>query len=267
MELARIPEPEECKIIQNERNCALCNGLESDSWELSISGERRKHVGLKEKTIHGKTYGLICCACFLNITAQKNNQQSSIERRLQARKVIDKIMLESGVKQRFINCSFANFIYSQGQSRNNFSLDTTDSLFVWGKQVGCGKTHVACAIARREAWRGRPFRFVSATNLLLELRSSFSDDSRADEEDVIRKYTSPRLLIVDDIGSEKVTDYVIQSWYSIIDSRYADMKKTVYTSNLSLNELADRFGDRIASRIASGKTVHLTGKDMRLVQR
>jgi DNA replication protein DnaC len=74
-----------------------------------------------------------------------------------------------------------------------------------------------------------------------------------------------RCLILDDLGTEKVSDWVLQSMYQIINARYVQMRQTVITSNHSLEELRSRIGDRIPSRIAEMCEVfELRGKDRRV---
>jgi DNA replication protein DnaC len=64
-----------------------------------------------------------------------------------------------------------------------------------------------------------------------------------------------------------VSDWAKQIWYIIIDRRYSDMKPTIYTSNLSLGEIAEFYGDRIASRLSAGIVLTIDAKDYRLANR
>ena len=74
-------------------------------------------------------------------------------------------------------------------------------------------------------------------------------------------------LALDDIGSEKATDWALQMLYLLIDRRYSQMLKTIITSNLTLDQIADRLDDRISSRIAGMcKIVSIKGKDRRLAK-
>jgi DNA replication protein DnaC len=57
------------------------------------------------------------------------------------------------------------------------------------------------------------------------------------------------VLILDDLGAEKASEWVAETLYILIDDRYGNMKPTVFTSNYSPSELAERLGDRIVSRI------------------
>ena len=80
-------------------------------------------------------------------------------------------------------------------------------------------------------------------------------------KDIRRK----KCLILDDMGAEKTSEWSIQTLYSIIDRRYRDEKQTLITSNLTLDEIAEKVGDRIASRIAGMcKVVEIKGKDRRI---
>jgi integrase len=62
-------------------------------------------------------------------------------------------------------------------------------------------------------------------------------------------------LYLDDLGTEKPTDWALQTLYLIIDRRYPEMMQTIISSNLNLDELSSRLGDRIASRIPINDTL------------
>lgn len=161
----------------------------------------------------------------------------------------------------------------------NFSK--RQSYFIHG-DVGTGKTHLAVALirgyfeqrpvkevheadGRKIRYRPAVPRIVSVPDLLMEIRQVFSGQSQKTEGGIIRDYGEYRLLFLDDIGVEKATEWALQTLYTIIDRRYRDMRQTVITSNLNLNDLAAKVGDRIVSRIAGMcEVVHLKGKDRRL---
>ena len=141
----------------------------------------------------------------------------------------------------------------------DFTNNNEGGLFIHGT-VGTGKTHVAAAICRNlEHYVG-----TTAPKLMLKLKDSFNNE-HVNETEIIKNYGSYPMLVLDDLGVEKSSEYVIQSLYLIIDQRYRDMRSTVITSNLSLTELAQKLDDRIASRIAGMcKIIKLEGKDRRL---
>ena len=71
--------------------------------------------------------------------------------------------------------------------------------------------------------------------------------------------------MLDDLGVDKTSEGSLQTLYTIIDRKYREEKQTLITSNLTLDEIAEEVGDRIASRIAGMcKVVEIKGKDRRL---
>jgi DNA replication protein DnaC len=106
---------------------------------------------------------------------------------------------------------------------------------------------------------------ISVPDLLLEIRECFNGRTGEGKWGLIEKYAGSRCLIMDDLGVEKTSKWSMQTLYSIIDRRYRDERQTLVTSNLTLNEIAEKVGDRIASRIAGMcKVVEIKGRDRRL---
>ena len=158
------------------------------------------------------------------------------------------------------------------------SISEGKSLFLYGPN-GTGKTHLAVGLLYDWFVRGIKYghdwlsekqekiypkipMFIPSVEFFLELKSSF--DSKVSELEIIDKY-SHGLLLLDDLGAEKVSDWSRQVCYTLIDRRYREMQPTIITSNLGLNELAKTIDERIASRIVEmGAVVKLEGKDYRL---
>ena len=155
-------------------------------------------------------------------------------------------------------------------------LKQRGSILFSGK-TGCGKTHLAVAILREIIKRrfvyDCDFYFITAPELLLEIRATFKPHAKkyddfghcaADtEQDVLDKYSKCELLILDDLGAEKVSDFTIQSLYLVIDRRNREMMPTIVTTNLSLEEIETQIDARMASRLADMKVVKLTMPDYR----
>jgi len=179
----------------------------------------------------------------------------------------DGYLKHCNVPSRYLNCDFNNFNVDAGNKTAFSKLhelnEVKDIIYITG-DVGTGKTHLSVALLRNlRHLQYQKGNFQPATRILLELRSGFSND-KVSEKDALRTYQLDEILIVDDLGAEKLTDYVVQAWYSIVDYRYSNMLPTVITSNLSIQELAAKFGDRIASRAASGMVLTLKGSDRRI---
>ena len=116
-------------------------------------------------------------------------------------------------------------------------------------------------------------KFITCPELLFEIKSTFGkpviDEGNGNyhtaEEEIIAYYKNIDVLVLDDIGVEKVTDWSLTVLYLIISHRYEHFKQTMFTSNFSLDELAQQFGDaRLVSRINGWcEIVEFNGKDRR----
>lgn len=105
--------------------------------------------------------------------------------------------------------------------------------------------------------------FITVPGLLMKIRNCFS--LQQCEESVVEKYSHCPVLVLDDLGVEKTTEWALQTLYIILNNRYSNFMQTIITSNLSIEEIGEKLGDRIASRIAGMcKIVKLTGKDRRV---
>ena len=132
--------------------------------------------------------------------------------------------------------------------------------------VGTGKTHIAYALHKESVETAKVLsQFWNTTELFREIRLDISrtpEEKKHIEEELMANRT---LLILDDIGAEKISDWVLEVFYLIINRRYENMLPTIFTSNLPISELAERIGDRTVSRIVEMcKVVRVDGKDRRL---
>ena len=159
--------------------------------------------------------------------------------------------------------------------------DGTGLLLIGG--VGSGKTHLAAAIVNAvldyipipdsEAEKAfelgypegaRPYRirFVPTVGLLEEIRASY--DSHENTQEIMQRYKSARLLVLDDMGAERPTEWVRERLFDIIDYRYNECLPVVVTSNANIPELRQHLGDRLCDRIRSMcKTVTVKAKSHR----
>ncbi len=157
-------------------------------------------------------------------------------------------------------------------------IDTESGLYLTGNR-GLGKTHLACSIMRELVLRHgihdgqdgvhivpqqMPL-FVSTPYLLMLIRDGFREGALETERQIIDRYISVPILVIDDLGAEKTTDWVLQTLYTLINERYSRELRTIITSNLGLQELGEKLGDRISSRISEMCEVRvLKGNDRRL---
>lgn len=128
---------------------------------------------------------------------------------------------------------------------------------------GRGKTHLAMALIRQVKSRGYTVLALKSMDLLNRIRKTYS---KAEEEEyrVMNILKSVEMLLIDDIGVEKPNDWVKEKLYDVID--YRDGRKTtVFTTNLSQNEIAKSLTMALASRIyGNGKLLQIEGADRRI---
>lgn len=135
-------------------------------------------------------------------------------------------------------------------------LQKRDGLYLHG-DPGVGKTHIACALAKEIIEKGYSVKFFNTGKFLETLRGEFDKPSNPEEVGFFKEIMDFKgVLILDDIGSEKVSDWARERIYLILNDRYENMLPTIFTSNCDLEILSVRIGDRVASRIA-GMTVRV----------
>ena len=110
---------------------------------------------------------------------------------------------------------------------------------------GCGKTHLAAAIANSRRTQGKPVYFVVVPDLLDHLRSTFSPDSKISYDEFSEKLKEVPLLILDDFGEQSATPWAQEKLYQLINYRYNARLPMVVTTCLSLEEIETRISSRM----------------------
>jgi len=183
-----------------------------------------------------------------------------------------------------IKCGEANLIFPPRIVKTMTTLEseikvlekdvkTNSGLYLYG-DAGTGKTIYAAAVLME--LKRRSFLsyhsayikggFISVAKLLEDIRACFSNQSEKQPQDIIDQYSNTDVLIMDDLGCQKVTDWVLNILLLIINNRYENLKTTIFTANSDLNDLARQFEDnRIPSRIVEMCRIkHFTNKDYRI---
>lgn len=146
-------------------------------------------------------------------------------------------------------------------------------LFIYGPR-GTGKTKLAAIIANEKAKAGSPVLFSSVPDLLEDIRRSYGTNKVAETMDAAR--TTP-CLVLDDLGAERITEWVGEQLFCLLNYRYNNRLQTVITTNYDMAALAERLtiydrsgnaddtqAQRIMSRIyGMCERVYLGGKDWR----
>ena len=137
--------------------------------------------------------------------------------------------------------------------------------------VGVGKTHLAVSMLKGLTERGFTCLFYEFGSLLKEIQDSYNSNTKTSELGVLSPVLNAPVLVLDELGASKPTDWVRDTMAHIINSRYNDQKLTIFTTNY-LDErprdkdetLEDRIGTRLRSRLHEMcRTVELSGNDFR----
>ena len=184
------------------------------------------------------------------------------------------LLKKSNINKRFINKKFDNFKtfdkitksakeIAEEYAENIYAhLAFGTNLVIEGLgKVGTGKTHLACAIAHKAIEQGVQTKFINVVSMISDLKE------RMNIPKYIRTYTDTSLLIIDDIGKEKNSEWVCQTVYQIINIRYEKQKPTIITTENSIKTMTSHYkekGKAIQSRILENHIlITLDGKDYR----
>lgn len=143
------------------------------------------------------------------------------------------------------------------------SFPCGEGFLIMGR-TGCGKTFLSNCIAKELLDRGSSVVYFTSYELfsVFEKQTFEKDPDFADEHDHIFNCD---LLIIDDLGTELVNNFTVSKLFTCLNERMLNGKSTIISTNLSLREIADRYSERITSRILSSyKVINLIGDDIRL---
>jgi len=182
----------------------------------------------------------------------------------------------SGLSKRMKGYTLGNFRPTVSNAAGRARVKVDEYLDTWEENrevgkglyfcggVGTGKTHLAVAVMNELIRKKRtPSLFVTVPELLDNLRETYNKPGRNLDEwmDAVQ---NAEFLVLDDLGSERTTEWVRERIFVIVNHRYREALPTVFTSNIGPKDLAEQLGERTASRIiAMCDWIALEGDDYR----
>ncbi len=159
-----------------------------------------------------------------------------------------------------------------------FNPDGSNGVFLEGG-TGIGKTYLATALARKIIsgmdpsvsrvtgdiyYDSSTLEWVSTPYLLARIRDTFRNGkSEETERGIIDAMINCRVLVLDDLGAEKATEFTGMTLYTILSGRDNENRMTIVTTNQTLSEI-DSWEPRIASRLSAMQTIRLPNRDRRV---
>jgi DNA replication protein DnaC len=191
---------------------------------------------------------------------EEREAQKKAEDERKKREQMRNVVLGSGMGERLLQRTFRSFIantpdrkkivavaqkyardFDQHLPKRGTLIAGRNGLFLTGTK-GTGKTHIAAAIANHLLGNGRPVICMTERNLFAQIQKtySWSNDNGMSEADVRGVYESVALLIIDDLGKEKPSEWTLATLYAIIDGRYDKGMPLIITSNYDPQNLVRR---------------------------
>ena len=205
-----------------------------------------------------------------------------------------------GIPFRYRDCQWDDFLFDQGGEANRSRVELVRrygdefpvenfptgvrSIVLASEMNGVGKTMLACLMLKHiigrideNRWERCPFQFWSVGDMKRRLRKAERFGSEETQEDVIRDFSTMRLLVLDDVGKEQLTGaeaaFAYDMYFTVINARYNAEMPVVLTSNLNFHpwreggpSLVDLMGRASVSRLVemtSGQVFVIEGSDRR----
>ncbi|MDR3354132.1 MAG: ATP-binding protein [Synergistaceae bacterium] len=264
------------EVLDTMRMADICERCESgppgDSSESNESNESKISPGGRVERCPYRGYKRVLSV--LRGQVYSGMTKCHVRHEMESQATLNALLAK--MPEEFKTCSLRSFVVddSVSESVRYAALKTREAItggfgLILAGDVGVGKTHLAACVFADALLSGRSAVMVSTPQLMIDLKSfGFEGEYKS----MLGAVCSCGLLVLDDIGVERCTDWVCEQIYVIVNKRYMDRLQTVVTTNHATpEELVEYFGSggmRIVSRlIGMGEWVRVTGDDYRVRQR
>lgn len=204
-----------------------------------------------------------CPACLMEKLQTLKEKQASEDVRIKQSN-IKRLMADLLLPDRFANATLENYhpqnddaarclhVCKAYASKWRERLKQGGGMVMTGKP-GTGKNHLALAIAKHVITEHQSSAlFTTALRVARKFKSSWGKNAEITEQEVIEAYTSPDLLIIDEVGVQFGSESEKLILFEIINTRYEKMRPTILISNLPKDELSAFIGERVIDRMNDG---------------
>ena len=171
----------------------------------------------------------------------KENEEKRLKEDREAMEKVMRLRKASLMDAKFKGATFDNFSVTKSNERNlklckryatafDAMMEKNQGLIL----CGTGKSFAAACIANYLLDRGVPVIMTSLVKLLELIQGG-----EEKETDILARLNSAKLVIFDDLGAERNTDYALEKIYNIVDSRYRRQKPMIFTTNLTVAEMQE----------------------------
>ena len=180
---------------------------------------------------------------------EKDKQDYEIEKRKHFREIINKIYKQNYIGMKFQNLNFENFncnyenemaiAIAKDYINKNITNADDNGLIIMGKS-GVGKTHLAASIANKLIENDKIVLMGRLTTLLDMIKETFKDNTKSENE-LIELYSNVDMIIIDDLGTEKISNWALEKLYTIIENRNENRLPIIITTRFDKQGLIERF--------------------------
>ncbi len=248
-------------LNKEKKDILTAMGLPADYLDVHYGCEKCSDTGFYEERDEkkGVSHGTRLCSCHIELLKKLASEEMSMQTPLELSSFDDFDL--SFYKNDRETLEQMKYIFETCVSYSrNFDLDSANLLF-YGR-TGLGKTHLSLSIANEVIKKGYNVVYGSVNNFFAKIE--YEKFSKGNDTYTLDLLCGADLLILDDLGMEFATTFTNSALYTIINTRICKSLPTVISTNLSPDELRDKYHESIVSRIVGTfETLEFLGRDIR----
>lgn len=202
----------------------------------------KKQTKLPASAVTGGREMIVPCICRCKV--EENKRREEAEKKKQEMQLLERLRASSLMDAK-LKAARLNGYQIDGDNQKIYNLaekyvrrfdemyEKKQGLLFWGT-VGTGKSYTAACIANELLDQMIPVVMTSFVKILQNIQGNLDE-----EEKIMAGLNVAKLLIIDDLGAERSTDYALEKVYNIIDSRYLSGKPLILTTNMTLKEMQE----------------------------